>query len=91
MKSTQIARAIIHVVSWAVFGTGNVCAAEEKKEAETVLEALTDGKLLLNLRPRYEYVDLATKPENAKAFTLRTLVGWETKPYKGVGYYCSRH
>ena len=60
-------------------------AAEEKKDAGTILEALTGGKLLLNLRPRYEYVDQATKPENAKAFTLRSLVGWETKPYYGVG------
>jgi hypothetical protein len=77
------------VLGWIVaFGTlpiGAAFAAEEKKEAETFVEAFTGGKLLLNLRPRYEYVDQATKPENAKAFTLRTLIGWETKPYKGFG------
>lgn len=87
MKSKQFAHAALLGLSLAscLFSTGTVSAAEEKKEAESPLEAVTGGKLLLNLRPRYEYVDLATKPENAKAFTLRSLVGWETKPYKGIG------
>lgn len=87
MKSKQFAHAALLGLSLArcQFSTGTVSAAEEKKEAESPLEAVTGGKLLLNLRPRYEYVDLATKPENAKAFTLRSLVGWETKPYKGIG------
>lgn len=87
MKSKQFAHAALLGLSLAScqFSTGTVSAAEEKKEAESPLEAVTGGKLLLNLRPRYEYVDLATKPENAKAFTLRSLVGWETKPYKGIG------
>ncbi len=68
-----------------VLSTGASIAADEEKEAETFIEAFTSGKLLLNLRPRYEYVDQETKPENAEAFTLRTLIGWETKPYKGFG------
>jgi Alginate export len=73
------------IVAFGTLPIGTAFAAEEKKEAETFVEAFTGGKLLLNLRPRYEYVDQATKPENAKAFTLRTLIGWETKPYKGFG------
>lgn len=87
MKSFQFFRLAVLgcVFALSLFSQGWAFAAEEKKEAESVLNALTGGKLLLNLRPRYEYVDLATKPENAQAFTLRTLVGWETKPYKGVG------
>ncbi|MEO5861545.1 MAG: hypothetical protein ABIW48_08080 [Burkholderiales bacterium] len=76
-------RALIFALG--LFLMGAVGAADEKKEADTLGEALAGGKLLLNLRPRYEYVDLATKPKNADAFTLRTLVGWETKPYKGFG------
>ena len=74
MKSKQFAHAALLGLSLAscLFSTGTVSAAEEKKEAESPLEAVTGGKLLLNLRPRYEYVDLATKPENAKAFTLRS-------------------
>ena len=69
----------------SLMSIGTAFAADGKKEAETLVEAITGGKLLLNLRPRYEYVDQATKPENADAFTLRTLLGWETKPYKGFG------
>ena len=67
------------------FIVGAAVSAEEGTDAESLLAAVTGGKLLLNLRPRYEYVDQATKPENADAFTLRSLVGWETKPYKGFG------
>jgi predicted porin len=87
MKVTKIIRfiALGCVIAFSLGSIHNASAAEEKKEAEGVLDALTGGKLLLNLRPRYEYVDQATKPENAKAFTLRSLIGWETKPYYGVG------
>jgi hypothetical protein len=66
-----------------LFPTSAVQAADEMPQADTLIEAVTGGKLLLNLRPRYEYVDQETKLENADAFTLRTLVGWETQPYKG--------
>ena len=77
---------LLHLfVLLGVLSTGASIAADEKKEAETLLDAITGGKPLLNLRPRYEYVDQANKPEHADAFTLRTLVGWETKPYKGFG------
>ena len=87
MKSLQIFRVSLLgcIFALAPFFPAGVFAAEEKKEAAGIIEAVTGGKLLLNLRPRYEHVDLATKPENAEAFTLRSLVGWETKPYYGVG------
>jgi predicted porin len=87
MKSLPIFRVAVLgcIFALAPFFSAVVFAAEEKKEATGIIEAVTGGKLLLNLRPRYEQVDLATKPENAKAFTLRSLVGWETKPYYGVG------
>ena len=87
MKSTQLVRRAMLgcILAVALVFHNPVFAAEEKKEAETITEAVTGGKLLLNLRPRYEYVDQATKPENSKAFTLRSLVGWETKPYYGLG------
>ncbi len=69
-------RALIFALG--LFSMGAVGAADEKKEADTLGEALAGGKLLLNLRPRYEYVDLATKPKNADAFTLRT--PWAGRP-----------
>jgi hypothetical protein len=36
------------------------------------------GRFNLNLRPRFESVDSAVKPEKAEALTLRSLAGWET-------------
>src|SRR6185295_12263091 len=54
---------------------------EAKEQAEDAWDAISGGKLLLELRPRYEYVDQSDKLNQANAFTLRTLLGWETKSY----------
>jgi len=54
------------------------------EEAATPLEALTGGSLLLNLRPRWENVSQENKPEHANALTLRTLLGWRTRPWHGL-------
>ena len=87
MKFLQTCRLPVlgYIFSVAVFSQEIAFAAEDPKQADSLIEAVTGGKLLFNIRPRYEYVDLATKPENANALTLRSLVGWETKPYYGVG------
>ncbi len=45
--------------------------------------ALTDGRPVFNLRPRFEYVDQENKSKHAEAFTLRTLAGWQTAPWHG--------
>ena len=54
---------------------------QAKEQAQPPWDAIVGGELLLELRPRYEYVDQSDKPQQANAFTLRTLLGWETKPY----------
>ena len=51
--------------------------------AGSPLEAITEGKLLLNLRARYEHAEQDGKPEDANAMTLRTLLGWESASYRG--------
>lgn len=51
---------------------------------ETLLQAITDGKPMTNFRLRYENVDQdAAAPglKNANAWTLRSLVGWQTAPF----------
>jgi hypothetical protein len=53
-------------------------------EAEGIGDAITGGKLLLNLRPRYEHVEQDGKPEDANAYTMRTLFGWRTKTWHGL-------
>jgi len=58
--------------------------APAPENAESLADALTGGKLLLNLRPRWENVSQENKPEHANALTLRTLLGWRTKPWHGL-------
>ena len=59
-------------------------AAEPAAEATGPMDAVTDGKLLLNLRPRWEHVEQDGKPNDADAYTMRTLLGWRTKPWYGL-------
>jgi Alginate export len=51
--------------------------------AASPAEAIAGGKLLLELRPRYERVEQSNKPLDADAFTLRTRLGWKTLPWNG--------
>jgi hypothetical protein len=72
------------LVALAVLGMSPAIAAEEAiAQAETLSEAITDGKFSANLKFRYEYVNQDGKTEDADAFTLRSLVGYETKPFHG--------
>ena len=51
--------------------------------AASLLEALRDGELLLELRPRYTWVDQDERPEEARWGSLRTRLGWKTLEYRG--------
>jgi alginate export protein len=63
---------------------GSVRAADPPAEAASLSEAIGGGKFLLNLRPRWEHVEQANKPEDADAYTMRTLFGWRTLPWRGL-------
>ncbi len=49
----------------------------------TPSEAISAGKLILEVRPRYEFVDQAGIAKNANAYTVRTRLGWETGDFRG--------
>lgn len=51
--------------------------------AESITEALVNGKTKVNLNLRYETVDQDNALEDADALTLRTRVTYETGSYKG--------
>lgn len=55
--------------------------ADDVVQATSLKEALTEGKPTINLRLRYENVDQEGKKETGEAFTLRSLIGWKTKPF----------
>ena len=46
----------------------------------TLMEAIMLGKPMTNFRLRYENVDQEGKSEQANAWTMRSLIGWQTKP-----------
>lgn len=54
------------------------------EQSATLGEALTSGKPILNLRPRFEFVEQDGKPGDANAFTMRTLAGWKTGSWLGL-------
>ena len=55
--------------------------------AGTISDAISAGKLLLEVRGRYESVDqtkTAVLRDEAEAFTVRTRLGWETGDWHGL-------
>jgi len=84
VNRTRFARAI------AIAALTTSAAAADTPAPATArdpLEAVTAGTLTFNLRPRFEYVDQDGKSDTAEAFTLRTLLGWRTRPFHGVSLY----
>lgn len=57
---------------------------ESPLEAETLTEALRDGRLLFGLRPRYTWVDQSNQPSSTHWASLRTTLGWQTLFYLGL-------
>ncbi|MDP3659616.1 alginate export family protein [Phenylobacterium sp.] len=61
--------------------------APAQTAATTISDAIAGGKLLLEVRGRYENVDQKNTPalsEDADAFTVRTRLGWETADWNGL-------
>ncbi len=76
MKRVWLAMLLFSMPFWS-----GAVAAEEEKEA-SVLDAITGGKLLFNVRPRYEHVEQDGKQYDANALTVRSLLGWQTAVYQ---------
>ncbi|HEX7943318.1 MAG TPA: alginate export family protein, partial [Phenylobacterium sp.] len=58
----------------------------EPPPSATISDAIAGGKLLLEVRSRYEFVDqkkTAVLTQNGEAFTVRTRLGWETADWNG--------
>jgi hypothetical protein len=46
-----------------------------------LVEAVKNGKPIIDVRYRFEFADQDGKTENANAHTVRTQLGWETAPF----------
>jgi hypothetical protein len=87
---------IMACVTMAISGMAQTAYAEEEPMAEyTFLDSIKDGKPMTNFRLRYESVDqeafqpapnASKKLDSAHAFTLRSLIGWQTAPYKNFSF-----
>jgi hypothetical protein len=87
---------IMACVTMAISGMAQTAYAEEEPMAEyTFLDSIKDGKPMTNFRLRYESVDqeafqpapnATQKLDSAHAFTLRSLIGWQTAPYKNFSF-----
>lgn len=77
MRSTRLALSIVALSVLLDLGAS--------ARADSLGDALKGGKLSLQLRPRYEFVQQDGKPDDAHAFTMRTLLGYRSKPRAGIG------
>ncbi|MDZ4141771.1 MAG: alginate export family protein [Methylotenera sp.] len=79
----------------AIAAFSQISHAEDAVESYTLLDAIKDGKPLTNFRLRYENVNQEAyqpapnankKLETADAFTLRSLIGWQTAPINNFSF-----
>lgn len=67
--------------AWFALGIAGSASAADVSD---IGAAITGGKLILEMRGRYETVEQAGFAEDAEAITLRTRLGWETASWNGV-------
>lgn len=81
---------MIAMLAWLAPATAVAQRAEEKSEEpeqETLAESLKRGKASINLRYRFEAVDQDDFNRDAFSSTLRTTLGYGSKPYKGFKFF----
>jgi len=75
----------------ALAGMGQTAFAEDEVAEYTFLDSIKEGKQMTNFRLRYENVNqeaytktgaAGRRLDTGEAFTLRSLIGWQTAPYK---------
>lgn len=71
---------------WALFALQAILpmSAAHAQAGTSVSEAIRSGTPNLNLRLRYEEVDVDGVSETGNAVTLRTLAGWKTSAWQGL-------
>lgn len=91
-KPKQLMCAVLCVLATTPF---QAYAEEEVLPEYTLLDSIKQGKSLSSVRARYEHVDqtgfqgtAGTAPslKDAYAFTTRTLIGWQTAPFKNFSF-----
>ena len=82
MKTKIILRNKISLSIYTVLAGGYLAAlAVPVSAADSLAEALSNGKASGQLRYRYEWVDQESVANQARASTLRTQLGYQTSDY----------
>jgi hypothetical protein len=86
---SRTSRAIAIALALVALTAGIAFASDQKddEEAATLKEALAKGKPIINLRYRFENVSQDDFEKDAHASTLRTVIGYESKAYRGFSLY----
>ncbi len=82
-KLTQISIAVLFSL---VLSNQAAQAEEEVLPEYTIMDAIKTGKNMTSFRLRYEHVDQDGLARDADGITLRSLVGWQTAPYKNFSF-----
>ncbi|MHB1677146.1 MAG: alginate export family protein [Sulfuriferula sp.] len=69
----------------SIFGAALIVSGNMDAHADFLSDALDGGTADFQLRPRYELVQQTGKPNDANAFTMRTLMGYSLKPQGDFG------
>jgi hypothetical protein len=86
LHSTRFGIEALVLLTVATLIGGAAAAAESEAGATNVWDALTEGKVQLDVRGRIEIADTTTTTQS-EAYTIRTRLGYGTKPYYGVSAY----
>ena len=75
---------LITVAGWAL--SAGVCADEVVGDVAPgtsfkLSESIANGRLLLEVRPRYALITESNKPLDTDVWTVRTTLGWQTVPF----------
>ena len=84
MTSVPTARAPSSAEATASARATPAAAGSGPPTQPTLVQAIVGGPVLVDLRYRFEYIDQDGLAEPARASTLRTALGYETRPYHGL-------
>jgi hypothetical protein len=80
MKTKSLIFGAVAFATASLSGAG----AMAQSASPTISDAIAAGKLILEVRPRYEQVDQANFTNEANALTVRTHLGWETASWEHI-------
>ena len=76
--------AVLTAIAALLLSVGACAAAVSGEEPVgmtlKLTESIANGRLMLELRPRYAFITESSKPAKTDAWTIRSTLGWQTAP-----------